>query len=236
MAKVKVSWSGGKDSTASVLLHYEQGDNVTAVYYIPMFTHEIPLISRKQYNFIITTAKQFERMGIRVIRAEGITYVEYCLKRSTRGKYKGRLFGFPCVGRCGFKRDSKIKALNSVNIPCDYEDIGIAYDEPQRFGQLNDKKRSILVENHYTEKNAFAICRYFSKEYNFISPVYEDRKRDGCALCFNGKKEEREKWLRENPEALNILKWLQAKVKAERDKCFPLRNHKYFINEDGIIN
>lgn len=33
---VKISWSGGKDSTASVLLHLERGDNCKVVYYIPV--------------------------------------------------------------------------------------------------------------------------------------------------------------------------------------------------------
>ena len=34
---VKVSWSGGKDSTCSVLLHLQAGYKVKVVNYIPMF-------------------------------------------------------------------------------------------------------------------------------------------------------------------------------------------------------
>lgn len=43
---VKVSWSGGKDSTCAVLLHLEAGHKVKAVNYTPMFTEEIPLLLR----------------------------------------------------------------------------------------------------------------------------------------------------------------------------------------------
>lgn len=43
MDVVKLSWSGGKDSTASLLTHLELGDVVKAVYYIPYLTPDIPL-------------------------------------------------------------------------------------------------------------------------------------------------------------------------------------------------
>lgn len=63
---VKVGWSGGKDSTASVLLHLEQGDKVKAVCYVPMFTKDIPLITKEHYDFIVHTAERLRQMGAEV--------------------------------------------------------------------------------------------------------------------------------------------------------------------------
>lgn len=145
---VKVGWSGGKDSTASVLLHLEQGDKVKAVCYVPMFTKDIPLITKEHYDFIVNTAERLRKMGAEVHIISGETYWDYVTKITTRGKYQGKMRGFPCViaGKCGFQRDSKVKAVSNFNVgDYDYLDIGIAYDETERHSQLTAEKRSILV-------------------------------------------------------------------------------------------
>ena len=77
---VKVGWSGGKDSTASVLLHLEQGDKVKAICYVPMFTKEIPLITKSHYEFIINTAEILRQMGSEVHIVSGMTYWDYVTK------------------------------------------------------------------------------------------------------------------------------------------------------------
>lgn len=48
---VKVSWSGGKDSTCAVLIHLALGHTVKAVNYTPMFTEDIPLLLKDHYEF-----------------------------------------------------------------------------------------------------------------------------------------------------------------------------------------
>lgn len=232
MAIVKVGWSGGKDSTCSVLLHLEQGDYVKAVCYIPMFTKDIPLITKKHYDFIMNTADRLRGMGAEVYIVSGMTYYDYVLKRSTRGKNKGKIFGFPCFvrGQCGFKRDSKLKAVLIDIGKIDYEDIGIAYDETERHKQLNEKKRSILCEKHYTEDMARLKCI----ELGMLSPHYATQKRDGCALCPNARRSEINRWLADYPEAIPLLIELQDLVKKERPELAPLRNHEWFIDTDQI--
>lgn len=235
MAIVKVGWSGGKDSTATVLLHLQRGDKVKAVCYIPMFTKEIPLILKDHYHFILHTADYFRSLGAEVFIVSGITYCEYVLHRATKGKYKGLIFGFPCFvrGQCGFKRDSKIKACRELDVGYyDYESIGIAWDETSRHNQLNDKLRSILVEEKYTQSDCVALCL----ENNVYSPVYNERSRDGCALCFNAKANERKRWFADYPEAFNILLNLQNVVRAERPDRTPLRNYMWFIEPDYQIS
>lgn len=230
---VKVSWSGGKDSTCAVMLHLLRGDKVKAVCYIPMFTAEIPLISKEHYQFILDTAERFREMGAEVHIVSGMTYWDFCHKRSSRGKYKGRAFGFPpfMTGRCNFRRDSKVKALESVDIGCfDYEDIGIAFDEIKRQKQLTATLRSILFEMEYTEEMAWDFCR----DRNLLSPHYKYAHRDGCALCPHAKKQERTRWFADYPEAVPLVIELQDLVKKERPGMTPLRNHEWFIDTDQI--
>lgn len=234
MAVVKVSWSGGKDSTASVLLHLKRGDKVIAVCYVPMFTDDIPFILRSHYNFILRAKKKLERMGATVILVKGMTYYDYCMKTITRGENKGKLMGFPApiTGMCGFKNYSKEKALNNVSLgKYDYEDIGIAADEVKRQNQLTENKRSILVELGKSEAYALKLCRH----YNLLSPMYEEGTRDGCALCPNGDRKRRQEWFSENPEAFDIVKDMQRKIaKSFPKRAFGLRDQKMFIENNKI--
>lgn len=236
MATVKIGWSGGKDSTCAVMLHIKRGDKVKAVCYIPMFTREIPLISKRHYEFIMNTAEYFRSLGAEVYFPDGgLTYYEYVTHIAKCGKFKGKIFGFPVVGRgmCGFKRDGKLKALSMCDVGnYDYVGVGIAYDETDRQAQLNENFRSILVEKKIKENDATSYC----KENNLYSPHYKckgkKKMRDGCALCCNASEEERQEWFNDYPEVVPILLELQELVKRERPDRPPLRNYKYFIEED----
>ena len=228
MAIVKVGWSGGKDSTAAILLHLERGDKVKSVCYIPMFTKEIPLILKDHYEFILKTADYLRSLGAEIWIVSGMTYCDYVLHRATRGKHEGRIFGFPYFirGKCGFKRDSKEKACKQCDVGYyDYESIGIAWNEKSRHNQLNEQKRSILVEEQVTETDCVLLCL----KHDVHSPVYNNRSRDGCALCFNATAEERKRWFLDYPEAFDILLNLQDVVKAEIPNIYPLRNYRWFI-------
>ena len=231
---VKVNWSGGKDSTCAVLKRIERGDKVIAVCYIPMLTDEIPLLLKEHYEFILNAADRFRTMGATVYIVHGMTYYDYVHKRSTRGKFKGRAFGFPSFqkGWCGFKRDSKLKALGSLSIEYDYEDVGIAFDEPSRMSFISETKRSILYDLRIVEDEARRHC----KKEGFLSPHYDFLRRDGCVLCPHAGSEERKKWLQQYPEAVPVLLELQEFVKRERPGQTPLRHFKFFIEDDGTIN
>lgn len=229
MAIVKVCWSGGKDSTCAVLKHIENGDTVKVVCYVPMFTEDIPLIGKAHYLFILNTAKTFRSMGAEVYLVHGTTYCEQVRRRSTRGKYKGRVFGFPGFkrGQCHFKRDSKLKALAGVDVGAyDYEDVGIAADETDRHAQLRGSIRSILCEQNITEKEAKDFC----SAHGVLSPHYADRTRDGCALCPHASEKERSQWFQDFPEAVPLLIDLQKFVQKERPENTPLRGYRWFIN------
>ena len=90
---------------------------------------------------------------------------------------------------------------------------------------MNDKKRSILCEYHFTEKDCFNYCDLRSA----LSPHYETNSRDGCALCPQSKEYERQQYFRDYPEAIKVVKRLQDIVKRERPEQSPLRGHKWFL-------
>lgn len=233
MSIVKLGWSGGKDSTRAVFAHIDRGDIVKAVCYIPMFTQEIPLISKKHFDFIIKTAEFMRSCGVETYFADGgLSYYDYVTHISQKGKNKGEIFGFPIVGRgmCGFKRDGKLRALSNCHVgEYDYEGVGIAYDEIKRHRQLSDNLRSILVEEHITEKDAENWC----KANSLYSPHYSTNgkkiRRDGCALCCNSTLEERQEWFDDYPAAIPLVINLQNIVKLQRPDRPPLRGYKYFI-------
>ena len=226
---VKVGWSGGKDSTCAVMQHISQGHKVKAVCYVPMFTEDIPLIEKDHYEFILSIAELFRSLGADVNIVTGMTYYEYVIHRAKCGKFKGQVFGFPyiCSGQCGFKRDSKLKAILTCNVgEYDYEDIGIAADETRRHNQLSEFKRSILAEMGITGGEAMAYCR----DRGILSPHYARSNRDGCVLCPNAKDDEIRRWLDDYPQALPTLLFLQDYVKKERpDRDPPRRNYKWFV-------
>ncbi len=232
---VKLGWSGGKDSTCSAYKHLERGDMVKAVCYIPRFTKDIPLITKEHYNFILDQANIIKRLGGKVYFAEGITYYDYCLSICKSGIHKGQVKGYPYINACGFRRDSKIKACANVDVGYyDYQSLGIAFDETKRHSQLNDKKRSILVEEKITEEEAKRFCI----EKNAYSPHYKYSKRDGCALCMNAKPIERQIWLNDYPQAYDILLELQNKLKpllVGRKNEYPLREYKRFIEIPPLL-
>ena len=145
-----------------------------------------------------------------------------------RGKNKGKPFGFPPFvrGMCNFKRDSKLKAINSCDVGLyEYESIGIAADETDRQNQLNESLRSILVECDFKEKDCFECCSV----NDLLSPQYNDNTRDGCVLCPHAKPHEREKWFNDYPDAIPLVIELQEFVKRYRPEQTPLRNYKWFI-------
>lgn len=61
------------------------------------------------------------------------------------------------------------------------EYLGIAADEPARFGQLNARKRAPLVEFGIDE----GLCGLYCQYNDMLSSTYETSCRDGCWFCHN---------------------------------------------------
>lgn len=218
MSIVKLCWSGGKDSTASIILHKRNSDYIKAVYYIPMLTDEIPLITKRHYNFILDAVEFLKSENTIFYRANGITYYDHVHTIKTRGQYKGTARGIALgFGFCGFRDRSKRYALDNINIgDFDYTDIGIAVDETRRLSQLSYEKRSILADEGYSEKKAKELCR----AYGLLSPVYESGNRDGCVICPNANDQRLKEWAQDYPQGKQILLEIEKEFNGPKDVIY----------------
>ena len=140
-----------------------------------------------------------DRYGIEVEHlCVQVTYNDlfYKIPENRKGKntsFEGKCRGFPFQKGAWCQRDLKVSILDG-KAKRNYQDdvfyrekgsiqyIGIAADEPNRFGQLSDKKKSPLVEIGWNE----AYCRQWCEENNLLSPIYTTATRGGgCWFCHN---------------------------------------------------
>ena len=177
------SISYGKDSLAQLEVIYQHGlpltDIVTADI---MATATIPAYLPELVQFRERLDREIEgRYGIPVthVRADKTFEDLFYRKLTARSKYTG-IYGWPTVfGHWCMKylkREPIQKYFDGVDC---VEWIGIAADELARHVQLNERKRSALVEFGITEANAMEIC----KGLGWVSPTYLHSGRDGCWFC-----------------------------------------------------
>ena len=127
-----------------------------------------------------------------------------CTSGRTKGKFKGNLRGFPMVTGAWCNRDLKVNILKQFDKPDIIQYIGIAADEPNRFHNLTDRKRSPLVEYDVTEAEARRIC----EELDLLSPIYTQAERGGCWFCHNQGAQQLRLLRKQYPEYWALmLKW-----------------------------
>ncbi len=187
------SWSGGKDSTAAVILdHIHSLPPSTIVFSEVMFdkkrniSGELP----EHMEFIKNKAiPLFQQWGydIKLLQAEKdyLDCFHSIIQKSKTPERNGKKHAFPLGGKCIINRDIKSKAMHDFfkTVNEDFTQyVGIAADEPQRLERLNGtNKISLLAEYGYTKQMAFDLCR----EYDLLSPIYDFTKRGGCWFCPN---------------------------------------------------
>lgn len=172
-----VSFSGGKDSTAMLLMMLEKGIKIdyilccdTGMEFPEMYEHWKRVDEYiKQYGKHITYLKSEKSF-------------EYYFKDHVRkkGKYAGvKGYGWPsamrrwCTGYLKTNVIEKFKKELEEEIT-DY--IGIAYDEQKRI----KNKHYPLVEWGITEKMALQYC--YNKGFDW-GGLYENFRRASCYLC-----------------------------------------------------
>lgn len=189
-----VSWSGGKDSTATIILAHEHGLPIDLIVISLMwfdkkkkiyaeypehtkwiFEYAIPLFESWGYPVkVITSEKDYKYWFYHVVT-----------KSTNHPERNGKYSGFVLGGMCRMNGEKTIpikKYLDSLEY--EYEEyVGIAIDEPDRLRRLNGKagKSSLLERYGYTEIMARAKC----EEYGLLSPSYKIFKRGGCWFCPN---------------------------------------------------
>ncbi len=188
-----VSWSGGKDSSASIALCYEKGVHLDGVVMSEvMFDHSRNISGEnpKHIKWVYEVAKPtIEKMGYPVIivkdKEDYLSLFNHLITKSEHleriGKKRGWLIGGMCVANDRLKMRPLRNFFKSVG-ECE-QIVGIALDEPERLERIHGKKNtwSILEREGIVEADTYDICR----KYNILSPTYEMRTRGGCWFCPN---------------------------------------------------
>lgn len=210
-----LSWSGGKDSSASIVLAYAKGLHLDGVIFSEvMFDHSRNISGEnpKQIQWIYETAIPIiKKMGypVKVVRAQKDYKTLFNTRITAKSKNKeriGKKWGFPLGGMCFINRDLKVAPIKQFNKQlgeCE-QIIGIAVDEPERLARLKHNSRSLLAESSITEKDTYKICR----DYNLLSPIYEYSSRGGCWFCPNCSIKEFAQFKKEFPELWVELEFL----------------------------
>lgn len=205
-----LSLSYGKDSLACLGAIEELGWQLDRIIHAEIWaTDTIPADLPPMVDFKKRADKIIkEKYGIEVehIKAEQ-NYNDVFYKILGKGgssKFAGEIYGFPMVRGAWCNSRLKMSVLDKFNKPEIIQYIGIATDEPNRFHNLNDRKRSPLVELGWNETE----CRQWCEENNLLSPIYTTSERGGCWFCHNQSVQQL-RFLRKNyPDLWDLmLKW-----------------------------
>ncbi len=182
--KYIASFSGGKDSAATIILAHENGEPLDEIIFSEvMFDKNISGELPEHIDFVKNVCVPlFDKWGYKthILHAKE-TYLD-CFNRVVgRSKYPeriGKRYGFPMAGRCIINDRIKIQAIRDFFKNEDMENVtqylGIAADEPKRLKRIEDtNKISLLAKYGYTEEMAFELC----EKYGLLSPSYSFTKR-----------------------------------------------------------
>lgn len=185
-------WSGGKDSSASLIVCHELGIPLDGVIFSEVMFDHSRGISGEHPQFIKwiydTAIPKIEEMGYSVIvlrdqsdYLQEFFHIPESKKPEREGKFQAFFLGGACVGNRNLKIRPIKRFLRQQSEP--YEEIvGIAADEINRIHRLECSwKRSVLVENGIKEWMTYDIC----KPYGLLAPTYASNTRGGCWFCPN---------------------------------------------------
>lgn len=242
--KYYVSWSGGKDSTATIILAHLHKIPIDGIVFSEVMFDKSRGISGElpeHIDFIKNKAKPlFESWGytVEILHAEKdyldcfFHVLEKSKDETAIGKYKGWLI----AGMCDANRDLKLKPIHRYYKSFDLagkactQYVGIAIDEPKRLERLRGTNKISLLERYgYTEQMAFDLC----KKYALLSPVYEFSRRGGCWFCPNQGYVEFAYIKRKYPELWEELRRLD---KEENVSSHGFRYGKTFSEVDARVD
>ena len=226
-----VSLSGGKDSTAMLLMMLEREMKVDRVIFVDT-TKEFP----QMYSHLDKLDLFIEPYGLTIERVSFDYDYWFCRHIKTRGKRKGEKgYGWPDFSNrwcTTMKRNAFIK-----NTYVDGRDVieyhGIAYDEKHRAAR-NYGWRNIrypLIEWKVTEKDALEYC--YSKGFDW-GGLYEEFDRVSCWCCPLSRINELRTLFWNYPELWEQLKEMDKMSKRRfRKECSVMDLERRFI-EEGV--
>jgi len=227
-----VSWSGGKDSTATILLMREHGVPIKEIIYVRMmFDDELAATLPIMTDFVDRAAETFRGWGyktteVRAIRSAMDLANDIYFK--SKHEYKnGKPYGMTafCRRACRLQQIKQKTIENQIKIENEYQMIGYAADEPERLHRLGDKKQSIMAVLGVTELDAMRIC----EAAGLLSPLYHAGiGRDGCFFCPNAAKRERERLRHNHPE---LIEKIYGLIEMQGYSCENLAARNNWIKE-----
>ena len=195
MSERYLMWSGGKDSSASIVLCYENNIHLDGIIMSEVMFDHSRNISGEDIEHI-TWVKEvaipvIEKMGYKVhlLRDETdyLYHFNHIVTRSKKEGRNGKKQGFFLAGACRGNNYLKMRPIEKFlkeHKGCE-QIVGIAIDEPERLERMHNKpnRLSVLEQFGITEAQTYDICR----KYNLLSPIYEKNSRGGCWFCPNSK-------------------------------------------------
>lgn len=187
-----LSWSGGKDSTASIILCHEKGIPLDGIIFSEVMFDNARNISGEEpehikwiYDTAIPTIENKYGYEVLIVHSKN-DYISCFYKKCSRSKKQnmnGKFWGFPMGGMCNINSKVKVAAIKEAKkvIGDNISIVGIACDEQERIRRMKPNQRSILNEYNKTEADAYLIC----KSCGLLSPTYEHESRGGCWFCPN---------------------------------------------------
>ena len=213
--KYIASFSGGKDSMATIILAHEHNEPLDMIIFAEvMFDEETSGELPEHIGFIREKCiPLFKSWGyeVKILHAD-TTYIDHFYHIVTKSKIperNGKKQGFPMAGRCKINDKCKVQPIRDFIKQFDQKEItqyiGIAADEPKRLARLDGiTKISPLAAIGWTEADCWKWC----EENDLLSPIYTTATRGGCWFCHNQSVEQL-RLLRKNYPDLwaLLLKW-----------------------------
>lgn len=234
-----VSYSGGKDSTAMLLKMIENKMPIDEIVYCEvMATSTIGAEYPEMYEYLDRVDEYLmNNIGKKITKIKpNVNFEQQFYTKKGRGKYKGKIYGFPWNLGAWCNSKLKIATLDKYFRNQDKEYIsyiGIAYDEPKRLARLDKNEKAPLAEWKMTEKD----CLEYTKEKGLYNPLYDKFKRLGCWFCVKQNLDSLRIIRKDYPELWNLLlKWqLDSEVIFRTDYSMQQLEEKFSKEENNKI-
>lgn len=234
MCKHIVCWSGGEDSTATIILAHLNGVPIDEIIFAEVMYDKVRNISGEhplQMEFVYKAKSIFESWGYKVTIVRGdkdyLDIFYHTIKNPLKHKeHRGKCYGFPQSKRCSVKRDCKERPieryLKGIGPYVSY--VGICADEKVRLVSLSNsgkkglqEKVSLLQRYEYTKAMTGPLC----EQYGLRSPMYQYTRRGGCWMCPNARHEEHRLLFELWPELYEEFVALEHTLNLAFDKWNP---------------
>ncbi len=187
-----ISWSGGKDSTASIVLARKHQIPIAEIIMSLIWFNKDKKIYAEYpevVEWVLNYAKPlFESWGYKVKILESERdydyYFHHIITGSKHPERNGKKAAFLIGGKCYMNRE-KINPIKKYlkTLGGNYTQIvGIAADETSRLKTAHKKGQISLLEKYgISEQDTYEIL----KPYGLLSPTYSYSTRGGCWFCPN---------------------------------------------------